>query len=192
MFKEIKTFEVYLLSTMRADDVVAEIVRKYNLSIIDLENAKQIVYGMGFGQPELHHLELYKRLIGNPLYAEHLLTEDSATPIAYQNSTRVSFPLTLWPAFEFVINVATDGSAWNARFSRAKNHIMPRLENVACLKPWCFTKKEVTKHFGKLGFEDGWSNWEDLSYVELDLLNKPRKYCFQFDFGLLQNIFVID
>ena len=180
------TFELYLLSRMRAASKVDETLQRLNATRLDAERAAAAAEEYGFEEPG-HSAQLYRDVLGAPVSSEPDLSLGPDSPFA--GSTVLRFGLPVWPGFEFVVREHPAGYAWGGGFDRAKGVAVPPLRGLADLRPWQFVEAEVTAGLGRPFSVDAWSGWEDLCYtVELSPEEPPRRYLLQFDLNLFQTI----
>jgi len=175
------TFQLYLLSRMRAEHAVKDALTKLGLTREDLERAAEEAGRYGF-EETIHDAALYEAALGPPRLTKPVRDLDAASPFA--GSTALHFALPLWPGFDFVVRRHPTGYAWGMGFARGE-HEVPPPNSAEDLKPWAFVEAEVTERFGKPTSADAWSGWEDLCYTIPDATG-VRPYLLQFDLNLLQ------
>jgi hypothetical protein len=182
-------FQLYLLSVMRTHpDVLTHSLKRLQASPQDMNEARDEVLTFGFGEL-VFPVKLYIELLGPPFRIAPV--DDQVTPEPFRGSLRLHFRLPLWDGFDFIVHENAAGFPWNVMFQRFFFANTPPLLSEADLKPWKFTKSEVTNAFGNPVFLESWDNWEELNYLIPPYPNvKPVERLAVFDYGLFQYLIV--
>jgi hypothetical protein len=185
-----RTYELYLLSQMRAEDRVAAAVAALGASKVDFLDARREAEAAGF-ETTGHAARIYRDVLGSPVRIEP--EPDPNLTGTFVGSVRLHFKLSSWPGFEFVVRETPAGQAWGMGFFRASGEHAPTIESMRDLAPWRFVASEVTGRWGPARVEDGWTGWENLSYTLPRRAGGPPARCLLgFDLDLLQTIDDLD
>jgi len=187
---DLVTFQLHLLSRMRATSKVDDALQRLSASRQDAARADEEAERLGFYEP-IHAAQLYREVLGVPFRCEPERSIGPDSPFA--GSTILRFRLPLWPEFDFLVREHPTGYAWGRGFDRTENTKAPPLRSVADLSPWAFVEAEVTTCLGQPNREDAWSGWEDLSYMIAESEGASRRrYLLGFDLNLLQTISLME
>src|ERR1039458_9152676 len=110
------TFQLYLLSSMRAVSNVETALGMLGASRLHAAQAAESARRLGFQEPG-HPARLYVDALGPPRQEEPDLSVGVGSVLA--GSTALLFRLPLWPAFDFVVRRHPTGYAWGMGFQRA-------------------------------------------------------------------------
>jgi hypothetical protein len=182
-----RSFQIYLLSKMRAGERVDEALTVLRASREDFPRVDAEAFALGLETPG-HRAQLYVDMLGPPVRESPHGYEEQFT-----GSTRLAFALDVFPEVEFIVARHPRGDAFELCFARRGGSARPPLATAADLAPWKFVIEEVTARFGEPKIEDDWSFWADLSYwIPPAEGAAPVPMMLRFDRGLLQIVEPLD
>jgi hypothetical protein len=175
---DVWSFQLYLLSSMRAKEQTEAARRTLGASEKDLAHAREQALAGGV-QNAGHRIDLYVRLLGQPFEAAEHASSDR-----YRVKS-LRFRLPLWDALDWVVYGSAEGIAGQPRFERPLNDVNPPTDNF---EVWQTVERDLPG--------GGWQ-WEigDEWYPMKDFIGRNeggRRIALCFDFGLLQKVKVLD
>ncbi len=182
-----RTFQLYLLSRMRAETRVTAALAALGATRADLPGAVAEAVAFGLETPG-HRAALYSDILGAPVRE----VQDAAREVPFAGSTRLAFDFEIFPGVELGVGRHPEGWAFDVGFDRRRGMAVPHLASSADLAAWMFVKAEISARFGTPTTEDAWSGWEDLSYrIPPEEGASPMMMLLRFDVGLLQSAEVL-
>jgi hypothetical protein len=175
-------FEAYLVSKMRAKDLVAKTLAKEGVSRRDLEiKASQAARRWGLDKLGCDARN-YAEAIGHPPVAEQILLSTESASV-FAGSIRRMYRLELWPGVLFCINQHPMGYVWSKGFDQAEPSA--RILDPVQVRPWEWASQPIASQASHVEMIDYCEHQQDLRVVfsEGDL---TRSYIARFDFTLLQ------
>jgi hypothetical protein len=180
--KGIMTLQLYLLSQMRATDLVDAALIYLNLQRGDLDAAVDGARAHGLELPG-HDMELYSELLGYPPEEERVGTEGSNEDVQHL------YRLPLWSNLRFA--VLGDRRRQTSGLSFAHLADRPRIDvqAVGQLLPWHMLDSDLDALLATGEVVHEWYPQKDYACLLPDQSSGMRKwYVLQFDFCLLQAI----
>jgi hypothetical protein len=185
----LRWFELYLLANMRGGAMVDQALQTLVADVHEMQDACERLASLGLSDSAMSG-ELVCKLLGTPDFVGAVEGLSERSPLSGSKALR--FNLSLWPAFDFQVNVHPNGYAWGMRFVRRPGEAAPALNlvrNVGDLVPWTMVIEEVIARFGPAQPEDRWGVWEDWSFATAGGSDRSaRRYLVGFDFALLHRI----
>ncbi|GGL40938.1 hypothetical protein [Nocardia jinanensis] len=105
-------------------------------------------------------------------------------PATEEENPSLTYRLTLWPDFDFVVTSQAGRHWWMARFVRASNSSRPDMSSPATLDPWSVCIQDFENESGTLRSTDAFPPWEEFVFEAADGVS----YGADFSYGLLQEI----
>lgn len=182
---DLRTFQLYLLSDMRAEKERRDALRALHVSEVDVAGAREEVREAGLTEI-VHEASRYRDALAPALVGQRPAPVDSASTFA--GSIELRFRLPLWPAVDWVVNEHPDGYAWGLGFARPLDQPVPSLVVIEDLRPWAVTLSDAKESLAGLESGDGWGHLEDLvCRLSSRGRHEARPYVIRFDWSLLQD-----
>lgn len=174
-------FEAFLLSKMRAEHRVHQILQRAGLTHDEFKmKARQAAKRWGLDQ-SLHSAAVYSEAIGDPLH-ERVLTEEETGP-EYTGSVQRLYRLRCWSKVLFRVNQHPSGYAWGVAFTQ--DHPATQWIDLRNVIPWEWTAEPIESQASRV---DALEWWDDLRDVRCVFLAGGIESIFvaKFDLNLLQ------
>jgi hypothetical protein len=183
---DVVQFELYLLSQMRANDKVRAALAALGVDAAVMHDTAEHV-GLDVGLTRVGHgIDLYPRILGQPLEITTEPEIDSNSGFA--DSQRLRFHLPVWNSFDFIVRAHREGWAWGPEFVRRHGEQPPSMTGIREMEPWTLLESEVWDRLGPFKAEYPFNFSNEVVY-RLDAPPQPSEdVSLLFDFKLFQGI----
>lgn len=174
--------EIFLLSQMRASDLVHDALVSLGAGSEEVELAKREAETAGLTTLG-HSMSIYANLIGPPLSREEGRTDEPYKSVVER------YHLSCWPDLELAVWGASDGMAAELEFVRPGDAGQLPIRSTRDVIPWKIVLGDILGAATDLEVVDEWYPMKDYR-CQLPTAKKGesvRRYL-QFDFGLLQKL----